>query len=167
MVVLGSDIPHLCFSDSTLAARPQGFSSPLAVVVLVWSDHFQKQSLTVDSVVLPRTRFVGDSLGSFSVHISLCLFTLDLLGFSVLPKSQKSFPLTHLNSAFSPERNFVYLEKLIICLWKNCLWCGILGKILLTSQKIIPYRKHAAFLSVTCLCPRVQPFIMDFLAHTV
>lgn len=66
-----------------------------------------KTHIAVDSIVLPRTHFVGNSLGSFSLYINPYMFTLDLLGFSILPKFQKYFPRMHINSTFSTGRNFV------------------------------------------------------------
>lgn len=89
------------------------------VVFPVWTDCFEKISIAIDSIVLPRSHFIPNSLGSFSKYVNLYLFTLDLLGFSVLPKSQKSFPLMRIDSAFSKGRNFVFLGKPIICLWKK------------------------------------------------
>lgn len=109
MLILDSDIPCLCVSDNTL----QSFSSPAAVVVPVWTECFANISIAIDSIVLPRSHFIPNSLGSFSKYVNLYLFTLDLLGFSVLPKS---FPLMRIDSAFSTGRNFVFLGKPIICL---------------------------------------------------
>lgn len=54
--------------------------------------------------MLPRTHFVGNSLDSFSMYINLYLFTLDLLGLSVLPKFQKSFPPMHIVSIFNRKK---------------------------------------------------------------
>lgn len=78
-----------------------------------------QKTITVDSTVLPKTHFVGSSSGYFSTCINLYLFTLDLLGFSVLSKSQKSFPLTHWCRIFNRKKFCLFGE--VNHLWKNCL----------------------------------------------
>lgn len=62
------------FYIQSLPAKLQSFLTPLAIVVSVWTDHFKKPSVTVDSTVLPRTHFVGNSLGYFSTYIYMYLF---------------------------------------------------------------------------------------------
>ena len=47
------------FYRQSLPAKLQSFLTPLAIVVPVWTDHFKKPSVTVDSIVRPRTHFVG------------------------------------------------------------------------------------------------------------
>ena len=109
------------FYRQSLPAKLQSFLTPLAIVVPVWTDHFKKPSVTVDSIVRPRTHFVGNILGYFSAYIYMYLFILHLLSFSVLSKiSKKFFPLIHIDSEFSTGKKF-YLEKSVICLWKDCL----------------------------------------------
>lgn len=110
------------FYRQSLPAKLQSLLTPLAIVVPVWTDHFKKPSVTVDSIVHPRTHFVGNSLGYFSTYIYMYLFILHLLSFSLLSKiPKKFFPLIHIDSEFSTGRNSVYLEKSVICLWKDCL----------------------------------------------
>lgn len=79
------------FYRQSLPAKLQSFLTPLAIVVPVWTDHFKKPSVTVDSIVLPRTHFVGNSLGNFSTYIYMYLFILHLLRFPVLSKISKKF----------------------------------------------------------------------------
>ena len=47
------------FYRQSLPAKLQSFLTPWAIVVPVWTDHFKKPSVTVDSIVHPRTHFVG------------------------------------------------------------------------------------------------------------